>query len=134
MVSANWLGRVAVLAVALVPGTALAESRFPYDSELVMDVEPMRGSKRIPNMDVDSKGMIALEMWCNRVEGQMVVAADTVTVLTGPATRRPCAPDRAQGDDQLLSALSQVTTWRRRGDTLELIGGPRVLRFRLPTN
>ncbi len=94
----------------------------------------MRGSKRIPNMDVAANGAIALEMWCNRVEGQFVVAADTVTVLTGQATQRPCPPERAQGDEQLLAALGQVTNWRRHGDTLELIGPPRTLRFKVPTN
>ena len=61
-------------------------------------------------------------MWCNRIEGQFVVAADTVTVLTGQATQRQCPPERAAGDEQLLAALAQVTNWRRRGDTLELIG------------
>jgi heat shock protein HslJ len=114
-------------------GAASAQDEFPFDSELILDVAPMRGSKRIPNMDVDTKGLIAMEMWCNRIEGQFVVAADTVTVLTGQATQRACPPERAQGDEQLLTALSQVTNWRRRGDTLELIG-PRTLRFRLPTN
>ncbi len=68
-------------------------------------------------MDVDAKGGIAMEMWCNRVEGQFVVAADTVTVLTGQATQRQCPPERAAGDEQLLAALAQVTNWRRRGDT-----------------
>jgi heat shock protein HslJ len=98
-----------------------------------MDVAPMRGSKRIPNMDVAANGALALEMWCNRVEGQFVVAADTVTVLTGQATQRACPPERAAGDDQLLAALAEVTNWRRRGNTLELVG-PRTLRFKLPTN
>ena len=131
MAPAKWLWRVAMFALACAP--ASAQSQFPYDSELILDTAPMRGSKRIPNMDVDPKGAIALEMWCNRVEGQFVVAADTVTVLTGQATQRPCPAERAQGDEKLLAALSQVTNWRRRGDTLELIG-PRTLRFRLPTN
>ena len=38
------------------------------------------------------------------------------------------------GDEQLLAALGQVTNWRRRGDTLELTGGPRPLKFKVPTN
>ena len=84
-------------------------------------------------MDVAPNGAIAMEMWCNRIEGQFVVAGDTVTVLTGQPTQRQCPPERAQGDEQLLAALSQVTNWRRRGDTLELIG-PQTLRFKVPTN
>jgi heat shock protein HslJ len=133
MIPAKWLLRLALCVLACPPGTALAQTQFPFDSELILDVAPMRGSKRIPNMDVASNGAIALEMWCNRIVGQFVVAADTVTVLTGQATERPCSPERARGDEQLLAALSQVTNWRRQGDTLELIG-PRTLRFRLPTN
>jgi heat shock protein HslJ len=130
--SAKWLLCLTICVLAF-PPVATAQSEFPFDSELILDVAPMRGSKRIPNMDVDAKGAIALEMWCNRVEGQFVVAADTVTVLTGQATQRECPPERVQGDEQLLAALAQVTNWRRRGDTLELIG-PSTLRFRLPTN
>ena len=63
-----------------------------------------------------------------------MVAADTLTVLTGQATQRQCPPEQAQGDEQLLAALTQVTSWRRRGDTLELIGPPRALRFKVPSN
>lgn len=129
----RWLLRLAVCALACAPGAGSAQNQFPFDSELILDVAPMRGSKRIPNMDVAPNGVIALEMWCNRIEGQFVVAADTVTVLTGQPTQRQCPPERAQGDEQLLAALSQVTNWRRRGDTLELIG-PSTLRFKVPSN
>jgi heat shock protein HslJ len=113
---------------------APAQEAFPFDSELILDTKPMRGSRKIPNIDVASNGAIAMEMWCNRIEGQFVVAADTVTILTGQPTQRPCLPERQAGDEQLLAALAQVTSWRRRGDTLELLGGPHTLRFRLPTN
>ncbi len=75
----------------------------------------MPGSKRIPNMDIDAKGTIAVELWCNRVDGQVVVAGNTITVMTGPPTERPCTPERAQGDAELLEALNAVTNWRRDG-------------------
>jgi len=133
MTSARRLLCLMVSGVACTLGVASAQSEFPFDSELILDVAPMRGSKRIPNMDVAPNGAIAMEMWCNRIEGQFVVAGDTVTVLTAQPTQRQCPPERAQGDEQLLAALSQVTNWRRRGDTLELIG-PQTLRFKVPTN
>lgn len=115
-------------------GVSGQEQQFPYDSELILDTTPMRGSRKIPNMDVSANGSIILEMWCNRLEGQFVVAADTVTVLTGPSTQRQCPPERLEGDERLLAALTQVTNWRRNGDILDLLGPPRPLRFRLPTN
>jgi len=132
MKSLTWLA--CLMVCVLIGGAASAQTQFPFDSELILDTAPMRGSKRIPNMDVDAKGLIALEMWCNRIEGQFVVAADTVTVLTGAPTQRQCPPERLQGDERLLAALAQVTNWRRRGDTLELIGGPQPLKFKVPSN
>ena len=123
----------AVAAAVGAAGASMGQQPFPFDSELQLDVRPMPGSKRIPNMDVAANGAIALEMWCNRVEGQVIVAGDTITVLTGEPTNRQCPPDRARSDAELLSALTEATTWRRQGSTVLLIG-PRTLRFRLPTN
>ena len=130
-----WKGLVSVACLVMlgVSAAQAQENQFPLDSELILDVAPMRGSKRVPNMDVAANGAIALEMWCNRVEGQIVIAADTVTVLTGPATDRQCSPEQQRGDEELLAALSQVANWRRDGSMLLLVG-PRTLRFRIPTN
>jgi heat shock protein HslJ len=135
MVGSRWWLRV-VLCVVLSPaaGASLADqSGFPFNSELLLDANPMPGSKRVPSMDVGANGAIALEMWCNRIEGQLVVASDTITVLTGQATNRQCRPERMRGDADLLATLTEVTNWRRQGDIVVLIGR-RTLRFRLPTN
>lgn len=129
-------GLAAALCAFLIAITAEAVAEqygFPFDSELLLDADPLPGSKRVPSMDVAANGAIALEMWCNRIEGQVVVAADTITVLTGPATNRSCSSARLRRDADLLSALTGVTKWRRQGDIVVLIG-PRTLRFRLPTN
>jgi heat shock protein HslJ len=133
-VMAAWIRCVSVaVCVFAASGAASAQQTFPFESELLLDVRPMPGSKRIPNMDVAANGTIALEMWCNRVEGQVIVAGDTITVLTGQPTNRQCSPERARGDDELIGALTAVTNWRRDGGTVLLIG-PRTLRFRVPTN
>ena len=117
-----------------IPAPSLAQpNEFPFDGELILDARAMPGSKRIPNMDIAADGKIALEMWCNRVDGQVVVAGDTITVMTGPPTDRPCPPERARGDAELIEALNAVTNWRREGDFVRLIG-PKTLRFRVPTN
>jgi heat shock protein HslJ len=116
-----------------VSGPGVAQGDFPYDRELVLDVAPMRGSKRIPNLDIKSNGAVEIEMWCNKVDAQLVIAADTLTVLAGPQTNRSCSPNQEQGDADLLQALSAVTNWRWQGDILVLVG-PKPLRFRLATN
>jgi hypothetical protein len=126
-----------IVVASLVLGTAntsvAQQNEFPFDRELILDVRPMSGSKRIPNMDIAANGTIALELWCDRVEGQVVVAGDTITVITGQPSGRPCTADRARGDTELLDALNAVTNWRRQGDALVLVG-PRTLRFRVPSN
>ena len=133
-----WLGKrrvmtLAVCALAMVGVARAAEQEFPFGRELMLDVAPMKGSKRVPMLDIDPKGVADIDLWCNSVKGQMVVAGDTITILTGQKTERTCPPERAQADDDVLSALNEVTSWRREGDVLVLIG-TRTMRFRLQTN
>jgi len=113
---------------------ALAQDAgFPFNGELILDASPMPGSKRVPNMDIGANGALALELWCDRVEGQAVVAGDTITVITGQPSGRPCSPERARADAGLIADLNAVTNWRRQGELVTLVG-PRSLRFRVPTN
>jgi heat shock protein HslJ len=130
----TWLRMLmCALSMAGLAAPALAQAEFPFDSELILDADRMPGSRRIPNMEVDGRGGIAMEMWCNAVRGQFVVAGPTVTVLTGQPTQRECPPERVRADEALLTALSGVTGWRRNGSMLTLTGAT-TLRFRLPTN
>jgi hypothetical protein len=62
---------------------ASSESAFPYEHELMLDARPMKGSKRLPSLEVAPDGTATLELWCDSVQGQFVVVGDTVTVLTG---------------------------------------------------
>jgi heat shock protein HslJ len=129
--------------VQVVAGLALAcgstasaignDLEFPYDRELLLDVRPMSGSKRLPGLEVATGGAASIDLWCNSGAGQVVVAAETVTIIPGPMSEQQCAAERMQGDADLLAALSEVTTWHRDGDVLVLVG-PRTLRYRLMTN
>ena len=113
-----------------------AERDFPFDSELLFDARPMKGSKQLPSMDIGPRGQASIKLWCNTVTGQLVVVADTVTILTGPKTERQCPADRMRGDDEMLTALTRVTNWRRDGALVQFEGAEveKPLRFRLPTN
>ena len=137
MLAKNWyrgLAAVVVMQVVVAAHASVAHAQeFPFESELLLDARPLPGSKRIPNLEVAANGSIALEMWCNRVDGQVVVAGDTITVITGQPTERACSPERARGDAELIEALNGVTNWRRQGDAVVLVG-PKTLRFKLPTN
>jgi hypothetical protein len=124
-----------VLTVSAVPfGSALAaEGEFPFDRELMLDVAPMRGSKRIPIVEIAENGSASIQLWCTSVRGRANVAADALTIVAGDAPPGQCAPERQNGDVNLLAALAQVTGWRRRGDVIEFLGAT-TLRFRLMTN
>jgi heat shock protein HslJ len=134
----RWRGRS--IAVAAIGGTiflclvpqAFAEP-FPFGSELVLDVDPMRGSKKIPLLDIGQNGLAEIDLWCNSVKAQLVVAANTITIITGEMSSRQCPPDRARADDDLLTALNQVTNWRMDDSALVLTGG-KTLRFLRQTN
>jgi hypothetical protein len=56
-----------------------------------------------------------------------------VIFVPGPLQDRSCPPARAQADDELVAALSEAATWKRRGDLVSFIGA-RPLRFRINTN
>ena len=128
-------GALAVTAIfaALVSALAAAADIFPFNEELLLDTRPMRGSKRIPMLDIKADGAVLIDLWCNSVQAKMVVAGDTLTVLTGAKTNHACTLERERGDAEMLGALEQVTGWRRDGDALVLVG-PQRLRFVRATN
>jgi heat shock protein HslJ len=139
-VPASWFGRRRLcrlaLAACIIAGLAPAaatERGFPYNSELMLDAKPMRGSKRVPMLVIGPQGETTIEAWCSSVKAQMVVAADTVTILTGEKTGPQCDAERMRGDDELIAALTEVTNWRRDGDALTLRGA-KTLRFRTMTH
>jgi heat shock protein HslJ len=128
--------RLVAFAACLVGAAASAEAAergFPYNSELMMDAKPMRGSKRVPMLVIGAQGEATIEGWCNNVKAQLVVAADTVTILTGAATEQQCTPERARADEELMATLTEITHWRREADVLTL-RGPKTVRFRTMTN
>jgi len=134
----SWLPHaipVAVIGAATFLHTApnaLAQS-FPFGSELVLDADPMRGSKKIPVLDIGENGTTEIELWCNSVKAQFVVAGNTITIITGEVSVRQCPPERAHADEELLTALNQATNWRMENSTLVFTGGT-TLRFRAQTN
>jgi heat shock protein HslJ len=115
------------------PAKAQAEA-FPFGRELLLDVAPLRGSKKVPILDIGDGGSAEIELWCNAVKAQLIVAGDTVTIITGEASVRQCAPDRARADEDLLAAFNEITNWKMERSGLVLTGGSRTLRFRTQTN
>ena len=112
---------------------ALASDGFPFDREMILEVAPLPGSKRVPILEIDENGAASIDLWCASLHGEANVGPDTISIVPGPVQPVQCAPDRQSGDESLIAALAQVTNWRRHGDVIELIGST-TLRFRLMTN
>jgi hypothetical protein len=138
MISAARILRNTTVALALLAATAdvdsaRADDGFPFGMEMTLDAARMPGSKRVPDLDIGDNGEVILELWCKGGKGQFSVAGNTVIFVAGEMENRPCPPDRAQADDDLIAALTDAATWKRQGDLISFIG-TRTLRFRLNTN
>jgi hypothetical protein len=112
---------------------AFAADGFPFGLEMRLEAAPKPGSKRLPSLDIDDNGTAQLDLWCKSGKGQFAIAADTVVFSAGTLRDDGCSVALAAQDDDLLSALSQATNWKRQGDVVTLTG-PATLRFRINTN
>jgi heat shock protein HslJ len=131
-------GMIGVLTVSLIlflsaTYKAASDSMFPFGQDLMLDARPMKGSKRLPLLDIQENGATEIDLWCNSVQAQAVISRNAITITTGEKTERQCDPERMRGDDDMLSVLSQVTNWRLSGDTL-ILSGPRTIKFRMESN
>jgi heat shock protein HslJ len=123
------------LGVSMVTATmhARAGDPFPFERELLLDAKPMKGSKRIPVLAIGRQGETTIDLWCNSLDGQVVVVDGIISIMTGAKTNRPCDAGRLRGDDEILAALLDTKTWRRDGNVV-VFSGARTLRFLIPTN
>jgi heat shock protein HslJ len=110
-----------------------AETAFPFGRELMLDGKPMRGTKCLPSLSIEQDGTAAIDLWCGSLRGRADVGNGTIVIAPGERDNAQCDPDRVAGDDDLLDMLVHMTSWRRRGDTVEF-SGPATLRFHLMTN
>jgi hypothetical protein len=120
-------------AAGFLNSAAEAEDGFPFGFEMTLDALPQAGSKRIPTLEIGDHGEARLDLWCKTGTGQFSVAGNTVIFVPGQLQDSGCSPARAQADDDLVAALSEATTWRRRGDQVSFVG-TKPLKFHLNTN
>src|SRR5579864_9757327 len=133
----GFLSQAAVAAVFVAAGVlaspAYADEGFPFGFEMTLDTLPQPGSKRIPTLEIGDNGEAKLDLWCKTGTGQFSVAGNTVIFVPGQFRDRDCPPARAQADDELVAALGEAATWKRRGDLVSFIGS-KPLRFRINTH
>ncbi len=124
----------AILSIAGAMHEATASGRdFPFDHELRFDANPVRGSKRVPGLQVTKTGAVEIDLWCASGKGQAVIIDNQITIIPLSMQDNQCPADRLRMDEDLLNHLTAVTTWRWDGQLLVLVG-PRPLRFRPASN
>ena len=138
MVSFAQMSRAGVASLLLITAAldstpARADDGFPFEMQMQLDVNRMPGSKRIPNLDIGEAGEVVFELWCKGGKGQFSVAGNTVIFVARAMENRSCPPERAQADDELIAALTDVSTWKRQDDLVVFVG-TKTLRFRINTN
>lgn len=120
--------------VLLAPVTAaLSQAQFPFEREMLLDVRPLPGSKRVPMLEALADGRVTIDLWCRSGEARAEVEGDAIRFTLGPMREEGCTPERLQRDEDMAAALEQVTHWRIDGDRLVLIG-PTELRYRFSTH
>lgn len=132
---------VATIALAFGAAAAHAADQFPFDRYLVLEARPMRPAKRMPILTVAPDGSAVIDLWCRTVNGRVELGEGAIRIEAEPLPETlpvrmiagQCSPERMQADETVFSALTQATTWRRRGDAVE-ISGPTTLRFYPSTN
>jgi heat shock protein HslJ len=125
------LGALALIALSA-PAAAQGRS-FPFNHELHFDANPIRGSKRVPILQISSNGDAEIDLWCVSGTGKATIAESSITIVPTGMRDNQCPPERLMMDKELLDQLTQVTSWRWEGHMLVLVG-PQTLRYRPASN
>ena len=83
--------------------------------------------------EIEDDGTASIDLWCAALHAEATVGDGSIAIVAGAPSPAQCEPEQQSRDADLLAALGQVTSWRRSGDVIELVG-PTPLRFRLMTN
>jgi hypothetical protein len=130
----GWLWRTCVAAVMMGTSIALgAQEGFPFDQEILLDVDRLPDSKRVPILEVRPDGSASIDLWCKSGPGQVMISGADIKIILGAMQAQYCTPERLARDAVLAVELSEVTQWRRDDDKIILLG-PTTLRYRLSTH
>src|SRR5436190_22599042 len=124
----------AVMSISAAIHEAMASgSGFPFDHELRFDANPVRGSKRVPGLQITKTGATEIDLWCASGKGHAIIVEDQITIVPIAMQDNQCPADHLRMDEDLLDNLTAVTARRWDGQMLVLVG-PRPLRFRPTSN
>ena len=124
---------LAATAIVLAVAEPASAQSFPYDQEMLLEVKPLPGSRRVPMMEVHPDGKATVDMWCHSAVAEIAVSGDEIKFTFVSAKPENCTPERIELDQAMAKALLEITNWRQQKDIVEFIG-PTSFRFRLSTH
>ncbi len=86
---------------------AIGGEPFPFGSELMLDVAPMHGSKRVPMLEIEDDGSASIDLWCASCARRPLSATVRSRIVAGRRCRRNARRSASAGDADLLAALSR---------------------------
>jgi hypothetical protein len=111
-----------------------AQTSFPFDQEMLLEVKPLPGSRRVPMLEVQSGGKATVDLWCHSASADVALSGSEIKFTFVSAQQENCTPERVELDQQMAAALTEVTNWRREDDIIVLVGPTTTFRFRLSTH
>lgn len=124
---------LAVAAIAFADAAPAQAQSFPFDQEMLLEVKPLPGSRRVPMMEVHPDGKATVDMWCHSAVAQFTIAGNEVKIEFVSAKPENCTPERIELDQAMAKAMLEITQWRRKNDIVEFVG-PTTFRFRISTH
>ena len=119
-----------LLGMSIPPASAQS---FPFDQEMLLEVKPLPGSRRVPMMEVHPDGKATVDMWCHSAVAEIAVTGNEIKFTFVSAKPENCTPERIELDQKMAKDLLEVTQWRRKNDIVEFVG-PTTFRFRISTH
>jgi META domain len=129
-----WMQRLCAVLMTL--GIAAADARaqtFPYDQEMLLEVTPLPGSRRVPMLEIHPNGKASVDLWCHSASADVSVSDKEIKFTFTSAREENCTPERLALDQTMAKALMEMTHWRRENDIVVLVG-PTTFRFRISTH
>jgi hypothetical protein len=133
LLRAGCMAVLAAAAVVFVAAAPAAAQSFPYDQEMLLEVKPLPGSRRVPMIEVHPDGKASVDMWCHSAVAQITITGNDVKIEFVSAKPENCTPERIELDQALAKAMLEITQWRRKNDIVEFVG-PTSFRFRISTH
>ena len=120
-------------AIALAAAAPAHAQNFPFDQEMLLEVKPLPGSRRVPMLEVHPDGKASVDMWCHSAVARFTITGNAIKIEFVSAKPENCTPERIELDQAMAKAMLEITQWRRTNDIVELVGST-TFRFRISTH